>query len=144
MKVNRQRKTIIPALLLLTICAFTLIACESKTPYIGKMPKELEGSILIYARDSCPDCQAIKEDLVKAANPVKKIYLVDDQSDIGKKLLKDYHVEWVPSAYYVPYHPENFKNEENIQRLDTQATKEIKTFDQVGFDRLLQYQKEKR
>jgi len=67
------------------------------------LPDDLNNTIVIYYKFSCPDCHAIHQELTDAINaqPDAKIYLVSTQSAQGKDLKSKYPVDEVPSGIYI-------------------------------------------
>lgn len=90
-----------------------LISQMTKLSYIDQsetLPENLNGSILIYYRYDCKDCQAIHDDLMTylSNEDMSKIYFVSTRSEKGKTLVQDiYYVNEVPTAVYIYNEPIN-------------------------------------
>lgn len=124
----------------------SIIESNNKSPVESKLPDnfgKLKGSIIIYYRYGCPDCEAIFDKLSEQLKDKENIYWVSTQTEQGKKLLKKYKVNEVPSGIYIrkkSYNPDFtyttkllFKKENNKQVLDEKSVK-----------RLLELQKQRR
>lgn len=70
------------------------------SPEESVLPEDLSGTVVIYYKFGCEDCEAIYPDL-KAALGGSAVYWVSTQSEQGKELLKTYPVEDVPSGIYI-------------------------------------------
>lgn len=101
---------------------------------------DLRGAIVIYYRNDCDDCKAIKSE-IKSLGKKSEIYLVDTQSEVGKELLELYPVGEVPSGVYIR---EDYKNSNLTYTQKSLYNSETESIDQEGIDRLLLLQSENR
>lgn len=86
---------------------FYSVIVNSKNGFVesADIPEDLRGSIIIYFKYGCPDCNGIHDELLQAIkdHPESRIYYVSTRSETGKKILARYHIDAVPSAVYIPY-----------------------------------------
>lgn len=78
-----------------------MVLSNKKSPAESKVPEKLAGSIIIYYKYGCDDCEDIYEDLSNKVKDKSNVYWISTRSQQGKKLLKNYPVDTVPSAVYV-------------------------------------------
>lgn len=73
------------------------------TPKEDTLPDDIAGSIILYYRFGCPDCEAVYPDLktVVENHPDNRIYWVSSKSEQGRTLLETYPVEEVPAGIYI-------------------------------------------
>lgn len=98
--------------------------------------QDLSGSIIIYYRYGCPDCEAVFNSLEASLQDISDIYWVATRQKRGKQLLKEYPVTEVPSAVliendntYIVYSLCTSKQEGNIETV---------CFDKKNFIRLME------
>lgn len=110
-------------------------------PYITKENIEninLENSILLFYRQTCPDCRIVKKDLINKFKDKEDVYLVDTTTKIGKKLVSKYEIISVPRALLVG----NNKNNKNINY--KLYIKKTNSFDEKLADEILKEQKNRK
>ena len=78
-----------------------------KSPVEDTLPEDINGSIVIYYRFGCTDCEAIYTDLSKTISDKDNIYWVSTESDQGKKLMDAYPIDSVPSGIYIYNNKQN-------------------------------------
>lgn len=59
------------------------------------------GTIIMYYKFGCEDCEAVYKDLKAAVENVNDVYWISTQTENGKALLEKYPVTEVPSGIYV-------------------------------------------
>lgn len=59
------------------------------------------GTIIIYYKFGCKDCEAIYKDLKTAINDIDDVYWISTKSETGEALLEKYPVTEVPSGIYI-------------------------------------------
>ena len=103
------------------------------TPKEDTLPKDLSGSIVIFYRFGCPDCEAIYPELNERLSEVPDVYYVLSRSKQGEKLRESYPISSVPTAMYFSANKEHcytyeldkqkdgttVLNTENLERLLT-------------------------
>lgn len=86
----------------------TLEQIEEKAelaPAASKTPGNLSGAIVILYKFGCPDCEAIYPALKEKLQGNDNIYFVPSDSELGKKLIQDGHVQQVPTGVYIRKQP---------------------------------------
>ena len=77
---------------------------------IKKLPQNLKGSIILLYSKTCPDCIAVKKDLIKFAK-MEKVYPIDiktkDKNEL--KVLEMVGYTSIPSAVYIPVNSSKLK-----------------------------------
>lgn len=81
-----------------TIKSIQLSPLESTLP---DNTDELKGSLIMYFKFGCPDCEAIYQEQTEKLKDIEKLYWVSTRSAQGKKLLETYPVQEVPAGVYV-------------------------------------------
>lgn len=71
------------------------------TPVESAVPDDVSGSLLIYFRFGCSDCEAVYNNLYSELKNIPNVYYVSTRSEQGLELLAKYPVEETPSAVYV-------------------------------------------
>lgn len=109
------------------------------TPVESVLPDKLDGSIIIYYRFGCPDCDAVYSDLSEYLKNKNNVYWVSTESEQGKTLLKAYPVDVVPSGIYI------YRNKTQdlvyIKKILYNKSADI-TLNTASIDRLLELQQE--
>lgn len=124
--------------------ARSVIASNMYTPFEDKLPNDLTGSVIIYYKYGCPDCEAVYPALSKRLSDTNNVYWISTEGDQGKLLLQLYPVDEVPSGIYI-------RNKDYNQSI-TYTSKQLYTTDETGnvvldedaLDRLLYLQSEGR
>lgn len=75
--------------------------CIKHSPEEETVPDKKTGTILLYYRFGCSDCEAIFTELQQETNQYDNIYWVSSRSTQGKELRKDYPVTTVPTGVYI-------------------------------------------
>lgn len=120
------------------------IAGTKNSPEEDLPPKELKGSIIIYYKFGCKDCEAIYHNLLSEFKKNNmKVYWISTQSENGKKLLKSYPVEEVPVGIYI--RKQNYNDALSYTRRDLfYKDKDTYHIDEESIARLALLQKEGR
>lgn len=107
------------------------------SPSEDTLPENLDDSIIIYYRFGCKDCEAIYDDISRFTDQMDNTYYVCIDSEQGKKLLKEFPVEEVPSAIYVRKN----KNDKSLmytrKTLYKENDKKEVIFNEDEFERLI-------
>lgn len=113
------------------------------SPIESTLPENIDGSIIIYYRFGCSDCETVYNELSNAVKDKENIYWISTESEQGKKLLETYPVDSVPTGIYI----RNDKYENALsytqKSLITMNNDNIE-FNQSGINRLLYLQKQNR
>ena len=88
---------------------FTSISIVKAMHSIANSPVESEintdnisgGTIILYYKFGCEDCEAVYKDVKAQVKDVSDVYWISTESETGKKLLDEYPVTEVPSGVYV-------------------------------------------
>lgn len=135
-----------------------------KSPVEDILPENINGSIIIYYRFGCTDCEAIYADLSKSISDKDNIYWVSTESDQGKELMKSYPIDSVPSGIYIYNSKQNnntyvqkplYKTSENASVTFFETTEDAKNgenaiysndvvLDKTALERLLYLQKKQK
>ena len=62
---------------------------------------DLKGSLIMYFKFGCPDCEAIYEEQQEKLKGINKLYWVSTRSEQGKELMQTFPVTEVPAGVYV-------------------------------------------
>lgn len=98
------------------------------TPVQSVLPGDLKGSIIIYYKFGCRDCESVYYDIIRAAGESERCFFVSTQSAQGRSLLESYPVAEVPSAVYV-------KQNSGVPYVAYKLFLRAEDSDAVGFDR---------
>lgn len=82
------------------------------SPKEDRLPENLHGTVIIYYRFSCEDCQAVYQDLHETLDGLPDVYFVSTRSEQGKALLELYPTSRVPSGIYIMRENEAAANSE--------------------------------
>lgn len=99
---------------------------------------ELDNKIIIFYRESCPDCRAVKKELFKTFGQRKGTYIIDTRSEIGKELVDEYNIISVPRAILI-----DKDNKQNTINYDL-FIKEGKKFNKELADKLIKEQERRK
>lgn len=122
------------------------------SPVEDTIPDDLDGSIIIYYRFGCIDCEAIYDDLSEIISGKDDIYWVSTESEQGKELMKTYPVDSVPSGIYIYNDKQNgntyvkkplYKTSENAKNHEDTIYSNGTILDKTAIDRLLYLQEQK-
>lgn len=102
-----------------------------KSPVNDYCAEDKEGSIIIYYRFGCSDCEAVFDDLSQLVSAHENIYWVASRQENGKKLLERYRVSQVPSGVIIQ------KNGDYTQVLLFRQDERGTVLDYESFERLL-------
>lgn len=134
------------------------------SPIEDTIPDDLDGSIIIYYRFGCTDCESIYTDLSKSISGKNNIYWVSTESKQGKELIKTYPVNSVPSGIYIYSNKQNgnsyvqkplYKTSENASVTFFETTEDAKNhenaiysndvaLDKTALERLLYLQEKQK
>lgn len=123
------------------------------SPIEDTIPDDLDGSIIIYYRFGCTDCEAIYTDLSKSISGKNNIYWVSTESKQGKELIKTYPVNSVPSGIYIYSDKQNgnsyvqkplYKTSENAKNHENAIYSNDVVLDKTALERLLYLQKKQK
>lgn len=103
---------------------------------------EQKGSIVVFTKFGCPDCAAIRPDLLNMISNKKHIYIVSSQSDYGKKYAKECDFRTVPTAVYFYRHTQPNGAKYAQYPLDLHKNYKV-TLDKEAFKQLLALQERK-
>ena len=112
------------------------------TPVEDELPNDITGTIIIFYKFGCTDCDAIYEDLSAYIDGKSDIYWVSSRSEQGKTLLTTYPVESVPTAIYI--HVNSDDNAYTKKALHYTDENGDTKFDMAAIDRLLYLQEQDR
>lgn len=103
---------------------------------------EQKGAIVVFTKFGCPDCAAIRPDLLNMIRNKKHIYIVSSQSDYGKKYAKECDFHTVPTAVY--FYRKTQPNGTKYAQYPLDLHKDNKvTLDKEAFKQLLALQENK-
>lgn len=71
-----------------------------KSPVEDRLPKNMSGSILMYYKFGCEDCNELGEELYATLSSLAPTYRIATRSPTGSKLIKQYPVAEVPACVY--------------------------------------------
>lgn len=91
-----------------SILVVTVIMALTSVPKADKLPDDLSGCIIIFYKDSCPDCQATMDQIRTAFKDTKDVFFLDSRSETGKEIRDRYPIHEVPSAIYIHTADDNY------------------------------------
>lgn len=71
-----------------------------KSPVEDRLPRDMSGSILMYYKFGCEDCNELGEELYAALSSLAPTYRIATRSPTGRKLIEQYPVAEVPACVY--------------------------------------------
>lgn len=78
-----------------------LLQGVSHSPVEDDLPDDLSGSIILFYRFGCKDCEAVYEELAAYVAEKPNVYWVSSRSKQGEALRKTYPIESVPTGIYI-------------------------------------------
>lgn len=110
-----------------------------------EVPDDLSGTIVVFYRVGCPDCEAVQTDLVNAIDSAQaqghEIYVVSSRSALGRSLLAKYTLSEVPGAIYISTDPDGTRGHmANVLYKSDEDGNSV--FDEDAWDSLLRMQEE--
>lgn len=85
----------------------TIINTSGKTPRSDRLPKQMNGHVVILYKYGCPDCEAIWPDLKQAVSDtgLQNVHYIASSSDAGQRIIQQTHIDDVPALVYMRHKP---------------------------------------
>lgn len=71
------------------------------SPVEDILPENLDGTLIIYYKFGCPDCEAVDDEIYEQTKNLQNIYWIATRSKTGSQLLKEYPVTKVPAGVFI-------------------------------------------
>ena len=101
-----KRQNVIPVILYAIIGISLAVFLSEYKP--ERIPDDLSGCIIVFYKDTCPDCQATMAEIREALKGTNDVFFLDSQSETGKEIRNQYPIHEVPSAIYVHTADDNY------------------------------------
>lgn len=105
---DRKTKKITIVVTIMLLAITTSILALIFIPKTEDLPDDLSGCIIVFYRDSCPNCKATMDQIRTALKGTNDVFFLDSRSKTGREIRNRYPIHEVPSAIYVHNTDDNY------------------------------------